>query len=48
MLNKINQIIDKLGDVIDVKQFSDISMSLRIENRGAKNGKTLFRLKKLY
>lgn len=30
-LDKINQIIDIYGDVVDVKQFSDVSMSLRIE-----------------
>ncbi|PXX25717.1 hypothetical protein [Arenibacter sp. ARW7G5Y1] len=30
-LDKINQIINRSGDVVDVKQFSDISMSLRIE-----------------
>ncbi|MCK0114413.1 hypothetical protein [Gelidibacter sp. F63206] len=30
-LDKINEIINNSGDVVDVKQFSDISISLKIE-----------------
>ncbi|WP_274474570.1 hypothetical protein [Mangrovimonas aestuarii] len=30
-LEKINEIINNSGDVVDVKQFSDLSMSLKIE-----------------
>lgn len=30
-LDKINRIVNNSGDVVDVKQFSDVSMSLRIE-----------------
>ena len=31
VLDKINQIINNSGDLVDIKQFSGISMSLKIE-----------------